>query len=461
MATTVFVDYSTPIVAAWLNHVNRLAYHVVDFDESAAPAGYIQIGGGTFSGGVFLDDNAVTLCSNNFAQNLFRITGPYGHTAFGPLTTIYEPATTRRAIHFARTANLVATSTPGTGAITEVMHQVVDIAGAYQFTEAQSTVVGHRIRMTQDGIAFDTAPAGVNVAWGSGLFIDAVHADVGMGYTAPLKSWTGKVLHINAANGEGSGIHFTHNGGVGAVRGFAVFKDTSHVANIWQYENLAMQFGVNNALAATISAAGYLGVGVVPTSVLTLKNPTAAVTQMTILPNGSSGQIIFRNAANSQDNLQIISTETYGLIGTNPGLELRLTTNNTAQVTIHATTGVITTLPTYNNTSGSAANVYVDSSGILYRSTSSLKYKTDVVGYNKGMTEVLSLRPVSYKEKDKETSRVFTGLIAEEVHAAGLGEFVEYAADGTPDALLYSNMVALLVNAVKELHARVAILEGR
>jgi hypothetical protein len=66
----------------------------------------------------------------------------------------------------------------------------------------------------------------------------------------------------------------------------------------------------------------------------------------------------------------------------------------------------------------------------------------------------LALRPVTYKSKsanDGET--VFGGLIAEEVHAAGLTEFVQYAEDGTPDALAYGNMVSLCIKAIQELKA--------
>jgi len=42
-------------------------------------------------------------------------------------------------------------------------------------------------------------------------------------------------------------------------------------------------------------------------------------------------------------------------------------------------------------------------------------------------------------------------LIAEEVHSAGLPEFVEYDGEGRPDALHYGNMVALCVKAIQEL----------
>ena len=117
-------------------------------------------------------------------------------------------------------------------------------------------------------------------------------------------------------------------------------------------------------------------------------------------------------------------------------------------------------LSPYSNTTASAANMFVDSSGFVYRSTSSLKYKTDVKNSIHGLADVLKLRSVTYKSKNGDDT-VFGGLIAEEVHAAGLTEFVAYAPDKTPDSINYGNMVALLVSAIKELTARVQTLEAR
>ena len=108
----------------------------------------------------------------------------------------------------------------------------------------------------------------------------------------------------------------------------------------------------------------------------------------------------------------------------------------------------------YNNTTASGANVHVTSAGELYRSTSSLKYKRDVQNATHGLAEVLQLRPVTYKGKgENDGDTVFGGLIAEEVHEAGLTEFVQYAEDGSPDALAYGNMVSLCIKAIQELKA--------
>jgi hypothetical protein len=108
----------------------------------------------------------------------------------------------------------------------------------------------------------------------------------------------------------------------------------------------------------------------------------------------------------------------------------------------------------YNATSASAANLFVLSDGGLYRSTSSIKYKTNVQDATHGLSDVLKLRPVTYKGKAAvDAGKTFGGLIAEEVHDAGLTEFVQYAEDGTPDALAYSQMVSLAFKAIQEQQA--------
>ena len=122
----------------------------------------------------------------------------------------------------------------------------------------------------------------------------------------------------------------------------------------------------------------------------------------------------------------------------------------------------------YNLTNGAAANAVLLSDGYLYRSTSSLRYKRDIEDLTHGLAKVLELRPVTYKGiSPSDSENVYSGFIAEEVHAAGLTEFVQYDNEGQPDALHYGNMVALMAKAIQELSAkndalevRIAALEG-
>jgi len=114
-------------------------------------------------------------------------------------------------------------------------------------------------------------------------------------------------------------------------------------------------------------------------------------------------------------------------------------------------------------TTGNAANVWANpSSGDLYRSTSSIKYKKNVQNYQRGLADVMQLRPVTYEGKNEiDNGRTFAGLIAEEVHELGLTEFVQYAEDGTPDALAYQNMIALAFKAIQELKAEINTLKNK
>ena len=142
------------------------------------------------------------------------------------------------------------------------------------------------------------------------------------------------------------------------------------------------------------------------------------------------------------------------LIGTTTGSEKLVVSGN-----FNATTG-IKSLGVYNNTTGTGANLVVDSAGGFARSTSSRRYKNTINDATHGLTELLKLRPVTYKgNNDGDT--VFGGLIAEEVHDAGLTEFVTYNDDNEPDALAYGNMVSLCIKAIKELSAKNDALETK
>jgi hypothetical protein len=128
----------------------------------------------------------------------------------------------------------------------------------------------------------------------------------------------------------------------------------------------------------------------------------------------------------------------------------------------YITTGTAAVSP-YNVTIGSAANLHVlAADGGLYRSTSSIKYKRDVVDYTKGLDAVAALRPVFYKGTNPiEGDTVYAGLIAEEVHEAGLTEFVQYNQEHEPEGLSYGNMVALLTKAIQEQQALITALTAR
>lgn len=133
--------------------------------------------------------------------------------------------------------------------------------------------------------------------------------------------------------------------------------------------------------------------------------------------------------------------------------------------------GVIASQSTYNNTTGNAANGYVFGSGSSYslgRSTSSIKYKTDVEQYALDPAQLLAFRGVSYRSlcEADDPDRRFVGFIAEEAVAAGLDEFVQFDGD-EPEGFNYGHFTAALLELCKyqeerinDLEARLSALEG-
>ena len=123
--------------------------------------------------------------------------------------------------------------------------------------------------------------------------------------------------------------------------------------------------------------------------------------------------------------------------------------------------GLIVSLGTYNNGTSFASNMYVHTNGVLYRSTSSRRYKNTIEDAKHGLSDLLKLRSVTYKGNDDAAGdTVFGGLIAEEVHDAGLTEFVQYNDDNEPDALAYGNMVSLCVKAIQEQQTQIEALKS-
>jgi hypothetical protein len=296
---------------------------------------------------------------------------------------------------------------------------------------------------TGDGVVFaDTTPANTLVTTTGG--------NVGIGTSSPAQ-----LLHVNGAaqiatavltatgslelNTTGSGdrttyIDFVSSGAPGAVDYSARIIRNSGVNGTLDLFNTgtgALIFGTNNTERARIDSSGNLLVGA-----------TAADSGSRLLVRGAS--------STTSDYAVVIERANGGDI---------LSCRNDGSVYLPAT---------YGFTTGSAANVFIASDASLYRSTSSIKYKKNIKDAYYGLNDVLKLRPVTYEGKgEADSGKTFGGLIAEEVHEAGLAEFVQYAEDGTPDALAYGNMVSLCIKAIQEqqaiiqqLQADVAALKG-
>ena len=124
-----------------------------------------------------------------------------------------------------------------------------------------------------------------------------------------------------------------------------------------------------------------------------------------------------------------------------------------------ANSGAVTIPGVYSSTTASAANVSVDSNGLLQRSTSALKYKTDVRDLES--INVDQLRPVRYKSvcSNDDQDQDHFGLIADEVDAAGITELVNYGPDGQVEGFQYDRLTVVLLKEIQSLRARLLALE--
>lgn len=224
---------------------------------------------------------------------------------------------------------------------------------------------------------------------------------------------------------------------------------------------------------------------------------------MTLTPNmlsfasATQSQKIYRNSSN--DGLYLDTTG--GPIALRPAGDLSLTplsngailaqTTGAASVTIDASgsgninlgstgsTGDVRSLAIFRTTTSSAANVRIETAGVLMRVSSSQRYKTqirdltvdDLAIFGDGTAEHPGIRPVTFYDKaslaryesgedpDAAAPRRTPGVIAEEVLSAGLGVLVELNDDGAPETVSYDRLLPVVFPALKRDHQRIQDLQ--
>jgi hypothetical protein len=142
--------------------------------------------------------------------------------------------------------------------------------------------------------------------------------------------------------------------------------------------------------------------------------------------------------------------------------------------------GVVYSLGAYNSVTANAANVVVSSTGALQRSTSSIKYKTQVEDINKEYSyNLLNCRPVWFRSTNESDNQNWShwGFIAEEVAKIDprLVQWrtvdISYGTEGevieTPleepvaEGVSYDRFVPHLLNVISDLEKRVKELESK
>ena len=192
---------------------------------------------------------------------------------------------------------------------------------------------------------------------------------------------------------------------------------------------------------------------------------SAPLRQLHISNTSANSEIAFTAGTSGQSSILfgdgLTGTDIYrGYVQYNHATDVLILATSAASRATIGSTGVLTVPQTASNTTSASANMVVTSGGEFAKSTSSRRYKNTINDATHGLADLLKLRSVTFKGNTNGDT-IFGGLIAEEVHDAGLVEFVEYDDQNRPDALHYTHMVALCVKAVQELSAKNDALEAR
>jgi hypothetical protein len=328
----------------------------------------------------------------------------------------------------ARISGVADSSTTGQGRLT-------------LFTGAAGTL-SNNITMAAGSVVINEAGADMDFRVESdtnthALFVQGSDGYVGIGTSSP-STYGGKLSVVSAASTQSSILMQNPGQGSGHI-GFSALNSNIKIYNCYATGLLDDGAGIDINTSGDVS----IGVASANNSRLRLDNAgTSGAPQLMITATGAGSQSEIRH--DTSNNLIFDNWN-----GSSRTERMKLDSSGNFAIP-----------PSYNHTTGSGANVFIRSDGYLQRSTSSLKYKNTVEDAPHGLTELLTLRPVTYKS-NTDGDTVFGGLIAEEVHDAGLTEFVQYNDDGEPDALAYGNMVSLCIKALQEQQAIITALETR
>ena len=363
--------------------------------------------GGAINGGMFHDGTGLVLREN--AVNIVKVTGSTGLAVTGALssTTLYQGASGAQGL------NVGFSGAAGQG------FSLRDTTNSRTYFFTTETSTGLQINAGANPISLIASSLAVTGAL-------SATGDVGIG----------------AAPNAGFALDITRSG-VDVKQRMANSSSGNVQISMTTVGQQDWAFGVDRSDSGKFKIAA--------------SGAVASSTAITLTPSGNVGIAISSPAGafDVRGNGQAVTTIFYGNTSSNASYPTIMRSSSGDNLFYVRSDGLVVMPKVYSDwTTASAANVNINSDGNLYRSTSSQKYKRNITDYTRGLADVLKLRPVFYKGKsENDGENQFAGLIAEDVAEAGLDEFVVKDADGTPDALAYSNMVALTVKAIQELNA--------
>jgi len=268
------------------------------------------------------------------------------------------------------------------------------------------------------------------------IALNPLGGNVGIGTLDPTIS-SGSGLHINSGSGHG-GLKLQSTG-----RTFELLSTSGGYFTVYDT--------TGGADRLSIAANGNVGVGTTSPGYKLDVNGTTSVGYLRVAPqDGSSeGGEIQLVGASSYGTLQIDNFQGNARIHT-------LASGKVFQV-IGGTLDVTGT----GGSSSFAANVNVTGtlSCTTLTETSSITFKENVNPISNALDNITKLVGVTYDRKDGSAKQK-AGLIAEEVEQV-LPNVVQKDNDGNPSSIAYTNLIAYLIESIKELKQEIDILKGK
>lgn len=180
---------------------------------------------------------------------------------------------------------------------------------------------------------------------------------------------------------------------------------------------------------------------------------------------------INRQLQDLRRQIEALRSERRGSLAGRSASFIDLTT--TGDVNVQPDTAIGGSVVIGHTTTANAANVHMDTSGRVYRSTSSRRYKTDEHPAVIDTAAVLALRPRIFRtlaevDDEGDAAPTHVGFIAEEAADLGLAHWVGRDDNGEPESFAYSQwcvaqqaVIQAQQAQIEALRASVASLETR
>ena len=343
----------------------------------------------------------------------------------------------------------------------------------FSTTASGSSTPTERMRLTSDG------NVGIGVASPTQKLDVNGNISLADGSTIQTASSTHAITVQGGAGVPGGSIRFGGGTGDNDLRFSVAASEAARIDSSGRLlVGTSIEYGnaehVVRGNAGSATGAGVLDIGLGTT------RPGSAGTAL--------GYLRFTSTSNTASNYHYaaIYAETDGTSSSDTDIPGRLAFSTTAsgasspteRVRI-ASGGNFIAYGVYDITTGSGANVNVASDGGLRRSTSSIKYKTDIEDLENSYADaLLGCRPVWYRSTCPEDcpEHSYWGFIAEEVaeidprlvhwktteitHNEN-GSAVETPCDAEPEGVAYERFVPHLLNLIKRQKEQIETLEQR